>query len=166
MMMRKSLTLVGTAFLAIAAIGMTGCNQGTNKNANVPANSAANTPLAACDAKTDASIEAALMLALESNPRIAPQMKQINFFSTACVVTLQGWVNDQDDFKAVLKATLATPDVKSMNFDAFWIGSTNVPQPPPGGQCNAGYKECGDFCIPEGDKCIIKGIIPGGTPVR
>lgn len=150
----------------VAGIGMTACDQGTNKNAALPANSTANTALTACDAKTDARIEGALMQTLENNPKIAPQMKQINFFSTACVVTLQGWVNDQDDFKAVLKETLATPEVKSMTFDAFWIGSSNVPQPPPGGQCNAGYKECGDFCIPEGDKCIIKSIASGGTPAR
>ena len=151
-----------TASLILGAVYFSSCGGGTNQNTNTYTNANANTTtIKACDPATDRAIEAAFENTLANDPKLAGQMKHINYFASNCVLTLEGWADTVEDFKAVLKIALATPNVVTINFDAFWVGPDKVPKPPPGGTCEPGFKQCGDFCIPEELRCSIKSMTDG-----
>lgn len=154
--MIKKLTLNGKwTFLIVAVflvIGMTSCGEAPKQGANT-----GGTPKPTCDAAMERSIEDALRATLEKDATIVRQMKHINFFAKGCVVVLQGWADDQASYDAVKKYATDTPNVTSVDVNKFKVGPDGISKPDPGtGQCQPGFKVCGELCIPEGDRCNIK----------
>jgi len=154
----ESVRIVALGLVLITAVfWIASCSPGTNKNStNVNTSVNANTAGKTCDSSTDRGIEAAFNSSLSNNPVLAPQMQHINYFSINCVLSLQGWADSVTDFKSVLDIAQSTPNVVSVNFEAFWVGPDHTQRPAPGGICEPGFKQWGDFCIPEQDKCSIK----------
>jgi len=166
-MVRNSISVKIVAFglvLITAVFWLASCKPSTNTNStNTNTTVNANTTAKVCDASTNSGIEADFQKSLEADSVLAPQMPHINYYSINCVLYLQGWANNFTDFKKVLKIASATTNVVTVNFDEFWDAPGHFEQPPPGDQCGPGLKQCGDFCIPEGDKCSIKGGMDSKT---
>jgi hypothetical protein len=145
--------------LIIAAFGISSCSQAPNQNSN--ANTQANTtnkPPKTCDTTMDQSIETTFAASLKADMGLSSQMGQINYFSKGCVLSLHGWANSFKDFKTIYKYASTTADVTQVDISDFWLDKADVTMPEPGTNlCPPGFKACGDFCIPDSEKCSIKG---------
>lgn len=156
--------------LIIAAFGLLSCSQPANQNSN--ANTQANTtnkPPKTCDSTTDQGIETAFAASLKADTGLSSQLGQINYFSKGCVLSLHGWANNFKDFKKIFKYASVTADVTQVDISDFWLDKGDVTMPEPGTNlCPPGFKACGDFCIPDSEKCSIKGapMNSAATPNR
>lgn len=143
--------------LAFAAFGFVSCEKSTNQNSNTNTQTNSGTkPAKVCDASTDTAIESAFGVKLKEDADLTNQLKQINYFSKDCVLTLRGWTNGFKNFKKVYKHASTTADVTQVNIDNFGIDTSEVKlRDPVDGMCPSGMKACGDFCIPDYEKCSI-----------
>src|SRR4030095_4647396 len=102
----------------------------TNTNANTTT-SPTPTP-DPCAAVTDDMIIFAINGQLSKDPEIFPQIKQINVWVKAGVVTLTGWVSDSDRYAKVVGIAENTTCVKKpVNVDNFFDHSGNITQTMP-----------------------------------
>ncbi len=130
-----------------------------------PSGSATPTPFV-CDSKASAKIEADVAAFIKAN---YPQQKQhINYEAKGCTLVLVGWANNATDWQDILIGVGKIQNVSGTNYNDFYPSANNPLPRPVNGQCAAGTIKCGDFCIPDTDKCNITAgdIEPIVTPTR
>ena len=111
---------------------------------------------AQCDPKSD--IVDNIYTQLKADKGLASQGSHINvvFVSELSTVKLMGWADNKSDWEKARDIVLSNCVKANVNDFAN--------SPPPagdalrfsGGSCQAGFKVCGDLCIPSGETCSIK----------
>lgn len=113
---------------------------------------------AQCTGLTNEQVETEIYAKIMADKGLAAQEKHINVIAsvTLSAVKFYGWTDNQSDYDKVYSF--------GSSYKCFKINVNDFrSSPPPEGDrlrglpggCAAGYKVCGDLCIPEGDTCNI-----------
>lgn len=147
------------------AVKPTASGTATATASSSPSGSATPTPFV-CDGPTSAKILADVKAYIDAN--FTSQNQHINFEMKGCVLILSGWSNNGADWLTIVRNLGRIQNVSGVNYNDFYESPNNPLPRPVNGQCAAGYAKCGDFCIPETDKCNITAepVDPHGTPAR
>lgn len=84
--------------------------------------------------------------------KYSDQMQRINVRITSKVITIEGWVTSKKAKKEIESFAKKIECVKKEKFKVVNNLDTEIP-----GGCIPGTKPCGSICIPENERCNIRG---------
>ena len=119
-----------------------------------------------CDGMSDDDVVARIYAKIDADKNIADQKAHFNISFMNGAAILVGWMNNKSDYDQVLeyvnKTAYELPKgcMTKININNFWESESMAPAGlKAGGGCGPGTIQCGEICIPSGEKCQYSGAV-------
>jgi len=120
----------------------------------------------ACGKMSDDDVVAKIYEKIDADEKIAAQKAHFNISYINGTAILIGWANDRDDYNKIYgfvnKTAYELPlgCISKINTNNFWESEAEAPAGlKAGGGCGPGTVQCGEICIPSGEKCQYSGAV-------
>jgi BON domain len=163
--MNKRVSLFAGLIASIMLL-LTSCTTGPSNQATTassptasPTPSPAASPSPSPSPCDDTAMNASVKAALARVPGLKP--RRVNYFSTSCVVTLQGYVNSPGMYVKAIEEVQQITGVKGINVYHLRVKADPTTLTDEcEDRCDTNtQKPCGDICIPKNDPCNIEGPV-------